>query len=155
MQLVFVRDLKNAVANRRDNKEFEHLLGAGYGLGKIMRRSMESGEKESPGQYVRVPKYFLDESFEIECSDEINRMLILISMWICAFSAGKGYRIRMDTASIAFDIDKDYLISILEKYGEKYGLKKIRAMIPSGRSYDFIRFVDPRKVTREDFINIF
>lgn len=155
MQLVFVRDLKKAVSERRDNKEFEHMLGAGYGLGRIMKRSMETGVAENPGQYVRVPKYFLDETFEYECSDDVNRMLILLSLWICAFSSGKGHRIRLDTVSITFDVDKDYLISLVEKYGEKYGLRKIRSMIPSGRSFDFIKFEDPRNVTRNEFINIF
>lgn len=155
MQLIYVKDLKAAMLDYRNEDLFVNMMENGFSLGRKVSSGLNSGNVPNVDQYVRVSKFYDTSSFQIECNDEEYRLLTLMVYWINAFSSGKGNRVRLNTMEVTSGENKNYLKNLINNYGKMYGLSIFKAPIANGRVFEFIGFVDPRSVTKNDFINIF
>ncbi|MGL5014049.1 MAG: hypothetical protein ACRC6V_07155 [Bacteroidales bacterium] len=155
MQLIFINDLKRFAENYKNEDAFIGMLENGHVLGRKVKASLRNNTTETVGQYVRVPKYYCDESRYIESTDEQDRLLILTSFWIVAFSNRNGAKGRLQTLGKSLGIETDYLKFLIEKYGKSHGLSVSRVMTSNGQRHEIVAFKDPRSINKKYFEEIF
>lgn len=121
MFIVYKETLKNALIHWKEEEYFNAMMDETNEIGAIIHSAKKDNVNAGIVNYGRIPDRYFSKSF-IQCEDiNIDRLFVMIGGYILTF-CGKFKRIKIKNILDLTDISIDDMKSILEKYGDNYGL---------------------------------